>query len=108
MQTQEMPEARAQLRGFEEFVRGIMQDWKVPGLAIAVVKDGQVIFSRGVGKRDVEGGLGVTPQTLFPIGSCTKAFTTMAMAMLSDEGKLDWDVPVKRYLPTFKLYDLFA
>src|SRR5260370_29996546 len=108
MQTQEAPEAMPQLQGFGEFVRGIMQDWKIPGLAISVVKDGEVIFFQGFGKRDVDGGLEVTPQTLFPIASCTKAFTTMCLAILADEGKLDWDTPVKHYLPAFKLYDLFA
>ncbi|HJT60002.1 MAG TPA: serine hydrolase [Ktedonobacteraceae bacterium] len=108
MQAQEAPEGMAQLQGFDEFVRSIMQDWKVPGLAISVIKDGEVIFSQGFGKRDGDGRLEVTPQTLFPIASCTKAFTTTAMAILADEGKLDWDTPVKRYLPTFKLYDLFA
>jgi CubicO group peptidase (beta-lactamase class C family) len=108
MQTPEAPEGMTQLQGFDDFVRSIMQDWKVPGLAIAVVKDSEVVFSQGFGKRDVDGGLEVTPQTLFPIGSCTKAFTTTSMAILVDEGKLDWDTPVKHYLPTFKLYDLFA
>jgi CubicO group peptidase (beta-lactamase class C family) len=72
------------------------------------VKDGEVILSQGFGKRDVAEGLEVTPQTLFPIGSATKAFTTMALGMLADEGKADWDTPVKTYLPTFKLYDSFA
>src|SRR5579859_2685916 len=96
------------LQGFGDFVHATMQDWKVPGLAIAIVKDGELVFSQGFGKRDVEQNLEVTPQTLFPIGSATKAFTTMAIALLADEGKLDWDVPVKEYLPTFKLYDPFA
>ena len=108
MQTQDIPEGTAQLRGFDEFVRGIMRDWKVPGLAISVIKDGEVIFSQGFGKRDVDGGLDVTTRTLFPIASCTKAFTTTSMAILADEGKLDWDTSVKHYLPAFKLYDLFA
>src|SRR5450755_4207265 len=108
MQTQENPEALPQLQGFEDFVRTTMNDWKIPGLAIAIVKDGEVVFSQGFGKRDVEHNLEVTPHTIFPIGSATKAFTTMAMALLADEGKLDWDVPVKEYLPTFKLYDTFA
>jgi CubicO group peptidase (beta-lactamase class C family) len=108
MQTPEAPKGLTQLQGFDDFVDSIMRDWKVPGLAISVVKDGEVIFSQGFGKRDVDGGLEVTPQTLFPIASCTKAFTTTSMAILADEGKLDWDTPVKHYLPTFKLYDLFA
>ncbi|HAT46203.1 MAG TPA: serine hydrolase [Ktedonobacter sp.] len=108
MQLQESPKVTPQLQGFADFVHSTMQNWKVPGLAIAVVKGSEVIFSQGFGERDVEGSLKVTPQTLFPIASCTKAFTTTAMAILADEGKLDWDTPVKNYLPSFKLYDPFA
>ncbi len=108
MQKPETLEAKKQLQGFDEFVRNIMQDWKITGLAISIVKDGEVLFSRGFGKRDADEGKDVTTQTLFPIASCTKAFTATSMAILADEGKLDWDTSVKRYLPTFKLYDLFA
>jgi len=85
-----------------------MRDWKVPGLAMAIVKNGEVIFSRGFGLRDVVHDLKMTPQTRFAIGSCTKAFTTMVMGMLADEGKLEWDAPVRKYLPTFRMYDAFA
>ena len=70
-----------------------------------MVKGDEVIFSQGFGKREQTGGLEVTPQTLFPIASCTKAFTTAAMAILADEGRLDWDTPVRHYMPIFKLYD---
>ncbi|HZR40920.1 MAG TPA: serine hydrolase domain-containing protein, partial [Ktedonobacteraceae bacterium] len=97
-----------QLQGFEDFIHSTMQDWKLPGLAIAIIKNGEVILSQGFGKRDIAQGLDVTPQTLFPIGSCTKAFTTTSMGILVDEGKLDWDTPVRTYLPTFKMYDAFA
>jgi CubicO group peptidase (beta-lactamase class C family) len=85
-----------------------MEEWKVPGLGISIVKDGKVIFSKGFGFRDVKKGLKVTPKTLFAIGSCTKAFTTVAMGILVDEGKLDWNKPVREYLPSFKLKDTFA
>src|SRR5713226_5344149 len=100
MQTSEAPEARTQLDGFHDFVQTIIQKWKVPGAAIAIVKENEVIFSEGIGLRDVEQGLPVTTQTLMPIASCTKAFTTAAMALLVDVGKLDWDTPVRHYLPT--------
>ena len=96
------------LQGFDDFVHTTMQSWNVQGLAVAVVKNGEVIFVQGFGKRNVAQNLDVTPQTLFPIASCTKAFTTTAMAMLVDEGKLDWDTPVRTYLPTFKLFDTVA
>lgn len=108
MHSQDHSESISPLQDFATFVHDIMQDWKIPGLAIAVVKDDEVLFSQGFGKRDVEGDLEVTPQTLFPIASCTKAFTATTLAILADEGKLDWDSPVKRYLPTFKLYDSLA
>jgi CubicO group peptidase (beta-lactamase class C family) len=88
-------EADRQLEGFADFVHATMAVWKVPGLAVAVVKDGQITFSRGFGLRDVQGVATVTPQTLFAIGSCTKAFTSTGLAILADEGKLDWDAPVR-------------
>jgi CubicO group peptidase (beta-lactamase class C family) len=85
-----------------------MEEWKVTGLGISIVKDGKVIFSKGFGFRDVKKGLKVTPKTLFAIGSCSKAFTATTMGILVDEGKLDWDEPVREYLPSFKLKDSFA
>src|SRR5438552_3277420 len=99
--------AEQQLQDFDEFVRATMQDWKLPGLAIAIVKDGEVILSQGFGKRNVAQELDVTPNTLFAIASCTKAFTATALGILVDEGKLDWNTPVRNYIPTFKLHDTF-
>lgn len=96
------------LKSFPEFVEKTMKEWKVPGLAISIVKDGKVIFSEGFGLRDVKQELKVTPQTLFAIGSCSKAFTATTMGILVDEGKLDWDKPVREFLPAFKLKDSFA
>lgn len=93
---------------FAEFVHATMQSWQLPGLAIAIVEDDEVIFSQGFGKRNMAQDLDVTPQTLFAIGSCSKAFTTTAMGMLVDEGKLNWETPVKQYIPSFKMYDSFA
>jgi CubicO group peptidase (beta-lactamase class C family) len=85
-----------------------MKDWKVPGLAIAVIQDGKVILSKGFGARDVRKNVPVTPRTLFAVGSITKSFTVTELGMLVDEGKLDWDRPVREYLPGFKLYDSVA
>ena len=99
---------KVDLKGFEKFVTKTMEEWKVPGLGISIVKDGKVIFSKGFGFRDVKKGLKVTPKTLFAIGSCSKAFTAVTMGILVDEGKLDWDKPVREYLPSFKLKDPFA
>jgi len=98
----------ANLNGLDAFVEQVMKDWHVPGLAVAVVKDGQVVYAKGFGYRDVKRGLKVTPDTLFAIGSCSKAFTVAALAMLVDEGKLDWDKPLRDYLPDFRLQDAYA
>src|SRR5215510_2192942 len=100
--------APIKFNGFDGFVEQVMKDWTVPGLAVAVVKDGKVIYAKGFGYRDVQKGLKVTPDTLFAIGSCSKAFTATAIAILADEGKLDWDKPVRNYLPDLMLHDGYA
>ena len=98
----------AYLKGIDKFITERMEEWNVPGMAISVVQEGRLVYSNGFGFRDIERNLPVTPQTLFAIGSCTKAFTAATMGILVDEGKLEWDKPVKEYLPTFKLKDTFA
>ncbi len=90
---------------FDAYVTQTMRDWKVPGVAIAVVRDDAVVFARGYGVREMGKPDSVTPNTLFAIGSATKAFTATLVAMLVSEGKLRWDDPVIRYLPWFQLSD---
>lgn len=96
------------LAGLDPFVDRALADWQVPGLALAVVADGAVVLAKGYGRRDIEGGQPVTPRTVFPIGSSTKAFTTFVLASLVEEGKLSWDKPVASFLPGFALYDPHA
>ncbi len=91
--------------GFDAFVTEAMAEWHVPGLAVAAIRDGEVVLSKGFGYRDVEKQLPVTPRTLMAIGSNTKSFTVTSMGMLSDQGKLDWDEPVRSNLPDFQLYN---
>jgi CubicO group peptidase (beta-lactamase class C family) len=91
-----------------EYISDRMTEWNVPGLAIALVKENEVIFEEGFGWRDADKKLPVTPKTLFAIASCSKAFTTTSIGILIDREKLDWDRPVRDYLPTFKLYDAYA
>jgi CubicO group peptidase (beta-lactamase class C family) len=93
------------LNGLDAFIGEVMAEWKVPGLAIAIVEDGEVIVSKGYGYRDVDEELPVTPRTLFAIGSIAKSFTVTALGMLADEGRFEWDEPVRTYLPDFELYD---
>jgi len=82
-----------------------MEDWGIPGCAVGVVKGGRMIYATGFGLRDVRRGLPVTERTNFPIKSATKAFTATAAAMLVQEGKLDWDTPIREYMPSFRMYD---
>jgi CubicO group peptidase (beta-lactamase class C family) len=96
------------LKGFTEFAGKVMADWRVPGMAVGVVKDGEVVYMKVFGYRDVEKQLPVTSKTLFAIGSSTKAFTAMAVGMLVDDGELDLDTPLIEYLPDFRLYDDYA
>jgi CubicO group peptidase (beta-lactamase class C family) len=93
------------ITGLDRFVSDQLRKWKVPGVAIAVVQNGQVIYSHGFGLRDVKGNFPVTTKTIFPIGSISKSFTSLSMGMLNDEGKLQWDTPVRQYLPEFQMYD---
>lgn len=97
--------AKLGLGDFDDFVNQALKDWKVPGTAVGVVQDGKVILLKGYGYRDLEKQLPVTPNTLFAIGSITKSFTVSTLGMEMDEGKVDWDKPVRNYLPTFKMYD---
>ncbi|HEX8361760.1 MAG TPA: serine hydrolase [Longimicrobium sp.] len=98
------PASAQPLAGMDEYVAAAMRDWKIPGLALAIVKDDSVVYARGWGVTG-PGGPPVDPQTLFASASTTKAFTTTALAMLVDEGKLRWDDPVTKHLPAFQLRD---
>jgi CubicO group peptidase (beta-lactamase class C family) len=90
---------------FDAYVKEAVKDWNTPGLAIAVVKDGKVVFAKGYGVRELGKPATVDTSTLFAIASTTKAMTAVAMGMLVDEGKVKWDDPVTKYLPSFQLYD---
>jgi len=104
------PKIKAQkaLAGFDEIVERGLEELNVPGAALAVVKDDAVILAKGYGLRDVENEKPMTADTILAIGSASKAFTTFAMGVLVDEGKLEWEKPVNNYIPWFRMYDLFA
>ncbi len=95
----------SQLSGLVEKSRA---DWNVPGLSVAVVKDGQVILARGFGVRELGKPETVDADTLFAIASNTKAFTAAALAMLEEDGKLHWDDRVQQHLPWLQLYDSYV
>jgi CubicO group peptidase (beta-lactamase class C family) len=100
--------AKAGLDGFDDWMNQALKDFKVPGVAVVVVQGDKVVLLKGYGMRDTERQLPVTSRTLFAIGSITKSFTVTTLGMLVDEGKLDWDKPVRNYLPGFRMYDPVA
>lgn len=100
--------APAVLRDFDAYVPGAMRQWDVPGVAIAVVRDDSVIFAKGYGVRTVGDDAPVSAATLFAIGSSSKAFTAAAIAMLVDEGKVQWNDRATQHLPGFELHDPYV
>jgi CubicO group peptidase (beta-lactamase class C family) len=92
----------------EALIGEAMDEWKVPGLAIAVVQNGEVALLKAYGLRDVEAGLPLTTHTHFMICSITKSFTSTGLALLVDERRLDWKKPVRDYIPEFRLHDAVA
>lgn len=102
------PAARAQAPAwtdFDAYVAKGIQDWQIPGLAVAVIKDGKVIHAKGHGVRELGRREPVDEHTLFAIGSTTKAMTAALIGMLVDEKKVAWDDPVTKHLPQFQLKD---
>jgi CubicO group peptidase (beta-lactamase class C family) len=97
--------AKVALQGFDAWVDSTIAAWKAVGLSIGISINGETVYLKGHGLRDLERKLPVTPRTLFAIGSSSKAFTTFAMGALVDQGKLQWDVPVRTYLPWFRMHD---
>jgi CubicO group peptidase (beta-lactamase class C family) len=93
------------LRGFISESRAL---WKDPGVAVGIVQGDSVVLCEGFGLSDIANSRPVTPSTLFAIGSATKSFTAFALGLLVDQGRLDWDQPVRKYVPAFKLYDPVA
>ena len=103
-----MSDLAARLSGLDAYIEAEMQKWHIPGVAVAVMHDGEVIHQQGYGVRDLDNSQPVTPETLFAIASCSKAFTAMDLALLVEDGKLDWNKPVRHYMPQFRLHDPIA
>lgn len=89
----------------DALVEKTMKTFDVPGIAVAIVKDGKVIHSKGYGVKSILTKQKVDENTLFGIASNSKAFTAAALAILADEGKLNWDDRVKKHIPEFKMYN---
>ncbi len=99
------PTAAFDLAALDREIANARENWSVPGMAVAIVKDGAVVLAKGYGQRELGKPGAVDEHTLFAIASNTKAFTAAALAILVDEGKLSWDDRVTSHLPYFELYD---
>ena len=95
-------------KAVDRVMQSTMRAWQIPGAAVAVVKNDKVVYLAGYGTTELGGTEAVTPDTLFQIASTSKAFTTTALAMLVDEGKVAWDDPVRKHVGYFKLSDVCA
>jgi CubicO group peptidase (beta-lactamase class C family) len=93
---------------FEQYVSKVLETFEVPGLCVAIVKDGRVVLASGYGTKDLQKDNPVDEETLFGIASNTKAFTATALAILVEEGKLQWDGRVIDYLPWFQMSDPYV
>jgi CubicO group peptidase (beta-lactamase class C family) len=99
------PEADSRFKGLDTAFQRVLRNWHAAGFAVVVVQKNKVVYARGFGYRDFAGKKPVTPNTIFPIGSCTKSFTTALIGKLQKDGKLDIDKPVNNYLPELKFYN---
>jgi CubicO group peptidase (beta-lactamase class C family) len=93
---------------FDQYIQEAMTSWHCPGVAIAVVKGDDILHQNVYGLRDIENDLPLTADTRFAMASVTKSFTAMSVALLVDEGKLEWDKPVQEYMPEFILDDPYV
>lgn len=93
------------LQALEHFIEESRLLCRLPGVAVAIVQDGKVVFEKGFGVREKDGREAVTPSTLFAIGSISKQLTTLMMARLVDKGVLDWETPILKLRPSFRLGD---
>lgn len=93
--------------GLDAYIAKVLQTFEVPGISVAIVKDGKPLLAKGYGVKKMGEAAPVDANTLFAIASNSKAFTATALAMLVEEGKLKWDDPVVNYLPSFKTSDIY-
>jgi CubicO group peptidase (beta-lactamase class C family) len=89
----------------DTFLTETLQAWQAPGMAVAIVHGDTVLYLKGHGLKDLSNKAPVTPDTLFPLASCSKSFITASLAALVDDGKLTWDDPVRKHIPYFHLAD---
>src|SRR5436190_8673970 len=98
------PGVETRLEGFDAYMAQVLKDWNVPGIGVGFVVKDKWVFGKGYGYRDYGKKTPFTATTTQPIASNTKLFTAIAAGMLVEEGKLDWDKPIRQYVPGIKFY----
>ena len=98
-------EIKKKLTGFDKEMEANLKSWNMPGVGVGIVKNGKLVFVKGYGYRDYEQKLPITANTLFQIASNTKLFTATSIGFLVNDGKLDWDKPIKNYVPSIQFYN---
>jgi CubicO group peptidase (beta-lactamase class C family) len=101
----QQPAIEKRLEGFDAYMAQVLKDWNVPGIGVGIVVKDTLVFAKGYGYRDYGKKIPFTANTTQPIASNTKLFTAMAAGLLVDEGKLDWDKPIRHYVPSIKFYN---
>jgi len=102
---QNADQTEQQLDSLRAHIKKTLEETKVPGLGVGIIRDGKVILAEGFGTRDTNTGLPLDSRSIFLIGSSTKPFTTTALAMLVEDGLVAWDAPVRTYVPTFGVHN---
>lgn len=98
--------AQVEEKKLDELIQNTLKTFDVPGMSVGIVKDGKMIYSKGFGVRSLTSKQPMDDNTLVGIASNSKGFTCTALAILADEGKLNWDDKVSKYIPEFQMYDL--
>lgn len=100
--------AQVDVDKLDAYLSQAQKDWKIPGISIGIIKDGEVILSKGYGMLEAGKTDPANGASLYAIASNTKAFISASLGILVDEGKVNWDDPVRKHLPYFALYDSYA
>jgi CubicO group peptidase (beta-lactamase class C family) len=95
----------AKLDGFDQYMEQLLKDWNAPGVGVGIVINDKLVFVKGYGYRDYDKKTPITDNTLFQIASNSKLFTAVAVGMEVENGKLEWDKPIKKFVPSIEFYN---
>ncbi|MGC4128352.1 MAG: serine hydrolase [Bergeyella sp.] len=100
--------AQIEEKKLDELIKNTLKTFDVPGMSVGIIKDGKTVYAKGSGVRSLSNNLAMTERTLVGIASNSKGFTCVALAILADEGRLDWDDKVTQFIPEFQMYDSYV